>query len=137
MVRVVGAAATVDVEAGVIALLRPVVPAGTVVATEIPRVKDTVTFPPRMVRVTRTTGTFQFSPAHDMPSVLVECWASPGPAALQLAAECRKALLELWNTPVGGAWYSHASETSGLTNYPDPRTTHMRYQFVHQITVTA
>lgn len=136
MVRVVGAAASVDVEAGIIGLLRGVVPPGTTVATEIPRQKGVETFPARMVRVTRTTGTMQFSPAHDMPSVLVECWAAPGPDAFALAASCRVVMLELWNTPILGAWYSHASETSGVTNFPDPRTQNSRYQFVHQITVT-
>lgn len=136
MVRVIGSAASVDVEAGIIALLRGVTPGGTTVATEIPRIKGVETFPARMVRVTRTTGTLQFSPAHDMPSILVEVWADPGPAARALAASCRVAMLQLWNTPINGAWYSHTSETSGLTNFPDPRTTHARYQFVHQITIT-
>ena len=137
MARQVGAAVTVDVEAAVIALLRLVVPAGTVVATEIPRVKGNVTFPERMVRVTRTTGTLLFSPVHDVPSILVECWADPGPAAFDLAATCRATLMGLWNTKIGDAWFSFHDETSGVTNFPDPRTSHLRYQFVHQLVVTA
>ena len=82
----------VDVEAAVIAALRPVLPAGTVVATEVPRTASgDLRFPARMVRVTRTGGVL-FSPAHDRPTVLVECWAAVSTDAWALAGAARQAM---------------------------------------------
>lgn len=128
---------TLDVEAAVIAYLRPLLPAGAVVATDVPKTtRGELSFPARMVRVTRTGGP-AWSPAHDGPSMLVECWAAGGPQAWQLAASCRDAMLSLDNTLVGAVWLSHRAETSGPVNYPDPRTPNPRYQFVHQLTARA
>lgn len=129
--------AALDVEAAVIAALRPVVPAGTVVATEVPRTATgDLRFPARMVRVTRTGGAL-VSPAHDRPTVLVECWASSSTDAWALAGVCRQAMAGWSDELSAGAWLTHRAEGSGPVNYPDPRTAHARYQFVHELQVRA
>lgn len=128
---------SLDVEAAVITYLRPLLPAGTVVATEVPKTtRGELSFPQRMVRVTRTGGP-AWSPAHDGPTVLVECWAATGPQAWQIAAAARDSMLALDNTLVGPVWLSFSREGSGPTNLPDPRTPSPRYQFVHQLTARA
>ena len=128
---------SVDVEAAVIAALRPVVPGGAVVATEVPRAASgDLRFPARMVRVTRTGGVL-FSPAHDRPTVLVECWAERSTDAWELVAACRQAMCGWDDEATPRAWLTHLSEASGPVNYPDPRTAHARYQFVHELQVRA
>lgn len=136
----------IDVEACVIAALRPAVPAGTVVATEVPRsTAGTLAFPDRMVRVGRTGGN-RMSVAHDRATILVECWAARSPAARELAAACRDAMFGLDNArvvvPAGpgvetAAWLSFRAEGSGLVNHPDVTNGRSRYQFVHELLVRA
>lgn len=129
--------AAVDVEAAVIEALRPVVPAGTVVATQIPRTATgELRFPARMVRVTRTGGVM-FSPAHDRPTVLVECWASTSTEAWGLVGLCRAEMASWDDEAAAGAWLTHRAEVSGPVNYPDPRTADPRYQFVHELQIRA
>lgn len=138
-------AAAVDVEAAVVeGLSALLLPFGTVVATEIPRTaQGSVRFPERMVRVTRTGGTIM-SPAHDRPTILVECWAARSTDAWQLAAVCRAEMLG-WDDRLaladaqgrGGVWLTHRAEGSGPVNYPDPGTAHARYQFLHELQVRA
>ena len=141
MVSVVGAE-QVDVEAHVIAYLRPLLP-GATVATSIPRSKTgELAFPARMVRVSRTGGV-RWSPAHDRPTVLVECWAGKSTDAWRLCADARAALLALDNTLVqagdpaapAGAWLSHVAEGSGPVNFEDPDNRRPRYQFLHEFLV--
>ena len=125
----------VDVEAAVIAALRPVLPDGTVVATEVPRTASgDLRFPARMVRVTRTGGVL-FSPAHDRPTVLVECWAAVSTDAWALAGAARQAMTAWDDELSAGAWLTHLSEGSGPVNHPDVRTAHARYQFLHELQV--
>lgn len=127
----------VDVEAANITYLAGALPAGVVVATRIPRSSHgEEAFPALMVRVTRTGGT-RWSVAHDGPTVLVECWAASSTAAWDLAAAARDALLALDNTLIGDVWLSHRAEAGGPVNYPDPRTQHHRYQFLHEQTARA
>ena len=135
-------AESVDVEAHVIAYLRPLLP-GATVATSIPRSKSgELAFPARMVRVSRTGGV-RWSPAHDRPMVLVECWAGKSTDAWRLCADARAALLALDNTLVqagdpaapAGAWLSHVAEGSGPVNFEDPDNRWPRYQFLHEFLV--
>lgn len=141
MAAVVGAE-SVDVEAHVIAYLRPLLP-GATVATSIPRSKSgELAFPARMVRVSRTGGV-RWSVAHDRPTVLVECWAARSTDAWRLCADARAALLALDNTLVqagdpaapAGAWLSHVAEGSGPVNFEDPDNRWPRYQFLHEFLV--
>lgn len=138
-------AAVVDVEALVVAYLmgQPTRPPGTVVATQVPRAKTgEVAFPPRMIRVGRTGGAM-FSPAHDRPTILVECWSAGSTAAWALAGWARRAMLALYDTLVEvtvdgaphAAFLSHRAEGSGPVNLPDPATTMPRYQFMHELQV--
>ena len=141
MAAVVGAE-SVDVEAHIIAYLCPLLP-GATVATIIPRSRSgELAFPARMVRVSRTGGV-RWSPAHDRPTVLVECWAWKSTDAWSHCADTRAAMLALDNTLVhaddpaapAGAWLSHVAEGSGPVNFEDPRTTMPRYQFLHELLV--
>lgn len=128
---------SVDAEAANIAYLSGLLPSGVVVATQIPRSsRGELAFPDRMVRVTRTGGP-AWSVAHDGPTILVECWAATSTAAWELTGACRDLLLALDNTLVGPVWLSHRAEGGGPVNYPDPRTDHPRYQFLHEQTARA
>lgn len=125
---------SVDVEAANIAYLAGVLPPGVVVATRVPRSsRGEEAFPALMVRVTRTGGQ-RWSVAHDGPTILVECWAATSTAAWDLAGTARDALISLDNTRIGDVWLSYRAEAGGPVNYPDPRTTHHRYQFLHEQT---
>lgn len=140
MVGVIGAE-QVDVEAHVIAYLRPLLPSGALVATEVPRSRTgELAFPERMVRVSRAGGV-RWSVAHDRPLILVECWAMSGPEAWRLAAAARSAFFALDNTLVlaggAGAWLSHVAESAGPVNFEDPRTRLPRYQFMHELLIRA
>ena len=129
--------AEVDAEAAVIAALRLALPPDVTVSTEIPRIgAGERRFPLRMVRVTRTGGTL-FSPAHDRPLILVECWAASSVDAWELAGLCRRTMLGWSDELSAGAWLSHLSEGSGPVNNPDPGAAHARYQFLHELQIRA
>lgn len=94
------------------------------VATKVP-----AKMPAKMVRVSRAGGSAR-NIAYDQPLLLVECWATSGPAASDLAALTRGLML---------AWASLSDDVTmardggGFASLPDPDTNNPRYQFAVQV----
>ena len=143
-----GTGLDVDVEAALVAVYKADLSAsfpGLVVAASVPKGgHGGEDFPDLLVVPTRVGGSVM-SPRHDRPMVSTQCWASDTTAAWELAgaarvvarglSDRRVVLPGLGGGPAEPVWVSWYRQTGGPASFPDPRTTHVRYQFTDMFTV--
>lgn len=86
------------------------------------------TMPVTMVRVSLTGGT-RSGVAQDASQLTVECWATDGPTASNLARRAQALMFAAaWNT-AGGVFVRKVDSVGGVQSFPDPDTNKPRYQF--------
>lgn len=95
----------------------------TKVATEVPS-----TMPVTMVRVSLTGGT-RSGVASDSAQLTVECWASDGPTASNLARRAQALMFSAAGTVAAGVFVRKVESVGGVQSFPDPDTNKPRYQF--------
>ncbi|MBO0747280.1 MAG: hypothetical protein J2O47_02950 [Acidimicrobiaceae bacterium] len=121
-----------DVEAALVATLRPILDVPVVTRVPNPR-------PPRFVRLIRVGGG-RANRITDSPMVTFEAWADPKTgggdvAAFELARTARAHINGLAGSWAGGVWVRRVVDIAGPPSYPDPETGTSRYQMTLQLDV--
>lgn len=120
-----------DLEAWLVAAMRGAYSARGETAHAASKVPPTR--PARMTRIS-LADTAELGPGHFQVSMLVECWASDGPAASALARTTYGLVRAMEGEETAGMFVSAVETVGGVAFFPDD-TGAPRYQFTAQFTV--
>lgn len=100
---------------------------GLAVSTRIPKTR-----PAEFVRVMRTGGIARDA-ITDVPTVVIEAWATRESRAILIAQTLRGVIHQL--TVLGGVPVYQVGELAGPANLPDEATSHVRYTATYSFAV--